>query len=225
MTYQKYKDIGQGKKFEDKPDFIRYKKELKWYDAVKSKRTGDFYQADDLIRRELVPGDWKPPHVDAQGKPLPYPVKYVNSIIRVRTPDSREWVKTRQQWYGLDVAGNPINISMDDKEMYDNVLPIRRHKEEKPGNKDTKMVSEIVNLESRFEYTEPFSPETIQRLYDMRNGKCTLVLKDETSDTPPYSFTSLEDFKNRPFQDLLDYASTPKHKAEPATTEEHKQYA
>ena len=27
---------------------------------------------------------WTPPHVDAEGKPLQYPLKYVNGIYRVR---------------------------------------------------------------------------------------------------------------------------------------------
>jgi hypothetical protein len=41
-----------------------------------------------LIKRDLVPPDWKPPHVD--GKPVKYPLKQTNSIIRIRTADGFE---------------------------------------------------------------------------------------------------------------------------------------
>jgi hypothetical protein len=59
-TYLAYKNLGMGKKFEEQPDFSRYKKEQGWYEKVKSKRTESFYQAEDLIKRELVPQDWQP---------------------------------------------------------------------------------------------------------------------------------------------------------------------
>jgi hypothetical protein len=225
-TYQMYKDIGQAKKFEDSPDFHRYTKIQKWFDKVKSKRTGEFYQAEELIRRELVPNDWKPPHVDSGGKPLTYPIKHAITIIQIRAPDGSEWVKTRQMWHGLDLAGNPMPISMDDQELYDDILPIYKVKPEKPGDRDTKYIREVINIEHRIKYTKPFSSETVQELYDMKNGACSLILKDETADIPPYSLRSFEDFKNRPFQELLDFASTPKQKFDTSDTEEHhKQYA
>ena len=44
-TYQAYKDLGMGKKFEEFPDFSRYKKEQTWYEKVKSRRIGDYFQA------------------------------------------------------------------------------------------------------------------------------------------------------------------------------------
>ena len=57
----------------------------------------------------------------------------------------------------------------------------------------------------------PFKPETAQELYDMNNGKCSLVLKDESgADHPPFSVTSFEDFKNRPFDELWEMVTTPK---------------
>ena len=33
---------------------------------MKSKRTGEFYLAEDLIRHELVPAYYHPPHLDAK---------------------------------------------------------------------------------------------------------------------------------------------------------------
>ena len=82
-TEQLYKEIGQEKKFKETADYNRYKKEQKWYDDVKSRRTGEYYQANELIRRDLVAKKWTPPHIDENQNPLEYPLKYVNGIFRV----------------------------------------------------------------------------------------------------------------------------------------------
>ena len=58
-----------------KPDYNRYKKEQSWYEKVKSKRTGEYNQAEDLIKRELVPENWTPPDKDKEGKPLKSPIE------------------------------------------------------------------------------------------------------------------------------------------------------
>ena len=81
-TKQLYEEIGQIKSLEETADFSRYKKELKWYEDVKSKQTGEYYQANELIRRDLVAKTWKPPHIDKNGEPLEYPLKYINGIHR-----------------------------------------------------------------------------------------------------------------------------------------------
>jgi hypothetical protein len=123
-TLQCYQGTGQAKLWEQEPDPHRHNKEKEWLKKVKSARTNDFYQAEDLIRRELVPADWKPPHKDAKGKPLRYPIKHVNEIIRKRLSDGTEWLLSRQMWIGLDQAGNELHISMIDKEKFNDVLPI-----------------------------------------------------------------------------------------------------
>jgi hypothetical protein len=212
-TYQKY---GQGKKFEQLPDYIMYKKELGWYEKVKSPKTGEYYQAEDLIKRELVPEGWQPPRVDSKGKPAKYPIKSVNEIIRKRLVDGTEWILSRQYWTGLDQLGNEVNISINDKEKYDDVLPVYTLRPENPKDnpryKDTKMISVIDRLEKRIKYTEPFTPETAQRLWDMKNGKCSLCIIDESGgDYPPVSVPSFEQFK-APFDELWEMVTTPKYK-------------
>ena len=52
-TEQLYKEIGR-KKFKETADYNRYRKEQKWKTDVKSRRTGEYYQANELIRRDLV---------------------------------------------------------------------------------------------------------------------------------------------------------------------------
>jgi hypothetical protein len=230
QTLEIYKNFGQEKKFKEKPDYPRYNKEQGWYEKVKSKKTGEYYQAEDLIRRELVPENWTPPNKDKEGKPLKYPLKSVNEIIRKRLVDGTEWILSRQEWIGLDQLGNAINISMIDKECFDDALPIRVQKPENPKDdprfKDTKMILMIDRLEPRIKYTEPFTPETAQKLYDMKNGKCSLCIIDESGAAHyPVNVPSFEHFRDRPFDELWELVTTPRYKMEPSTTQEdHKQY-
>ena len=203
-TKELYEKIGQIKRFQELPEYTRYNKELNWYKRVKSKRTGEYHQAGDLLKRDMVPHDWIPPHTDGEGKAPEYPLKHVNGIMRRRIADGTEWITTTQEWISLDSAGNPLNISMDNKECYDDILPIYKMKPENPRDKDSEMIRELDHIEHRPKYTLPFTAENVQKLYDMRNGKCSLGLKDETVDKPPYDIPKLETFKNVAFQSCLN---------------------
>ena len=97
------RDIDQLKKFEETAEYNRYRKEKKWFEDITSKRTKEYYQSSDLIKRELVSKKWTPPHVNDNGEPLEYPLKYVDGIYRIRIADGSEWLLTTEQWYGLDV--------------------------------------------------------------------------------------------------------------------------
>jgi hypothetical protein len=216
MDYQKtielYKNAGQIKKWENTPEYNAYKGEQAWYDKVKSKRTGEFYRAEELMRREWVPPNWQPPHQDTKGKPVKYPLKQVNEIYRKRLADGSEWIISRQQWWGLDQAGNPINQSFNDKEMYDDILPIVKNKP-KTNERDSEMIREVISIEHRIKYTEQFNAETVQKLYNMRNGNCSLVIMDESrGNKPPISVDSFEHFKTRLFDELWDLVATPRYK-------------
>ena len=116
---------------------------------MKSKRTGEYFQAEDLIKRELVPQGWNPPHKDAKEKPLKYPIKHTNQIIRKRLNDGSEWLLSYQVWTGLDQAGNYVGISMDLKEMYDDVYPIVKVVPENPRDRDSKMIRQFQRMEHR----------------------------------------------------------------------------
>jgi hypothetical protein len=215
-TFEAYEKYGMGKKFEGLPDYSRYKKEIGWYEKVKSQRDGEYFQAETLQKKELVAQSWTPPRLDGKGKPVKYPFKEVSEIIRKRLVDGSEWLLSRQMWYGLDAMGNELNISMNDKEKYDDVLPIYVEKPENPKDnprfKDTKMVRVVDRLENRIKYTEPFKADTAQKLYDMKNGKCSLcVINEYGSDHPPVSVPSFEHFK-MPFDELWEMVTTPKFK-------------
>jgi hypothetical protein len=90
---------------------------------------------------------------------------------------------SRQFWTGLDQSGNPISKSFNDKEWYDDILPIYTVKPENPRQRDSKMIREVTSIEHRRKYTVPFKAETVQKLYDMKNGSYSLAIKDESVDT------------------------------------------
>ena len=52
-------------------------------------------------------------------------------------------------------------------------------------------------------YTLPFTSENVDSLYAKRNGKCILVLQDQTQDKPPYEIPKLESFKNSSFSRVV----------------------
>ena len=97
-TVALYEKAGLIKKWKENPEYNVHKAEQTWYDKVKSKRTGEYYQADDLIMRELVPSDWESPWTDGRGKSLKFPVKCTKAIYRIRLKDNTEWIKSKQEW-------------------------------------------------------------------------------------------------------------------------------
>ena len=119
---------------------------------------------------------------------------------------------SRQFWTGLDQSGNPISKSFNDKEFFDDILPIYTVKPENPRQRDSKMIREVTSIEHRRKYTVPFKAETVKNLYDMKNGSCALAIKDESVDRPPYSVESLNHFMTRDFEELWSWASTPNYK-------------
>jgi hypothetical protein len=224
-----YKELGQEqeKKFKETADYNRYRKELRWYDDVRSKRTGEYYQANELIRRDLVAKKWTPPHIDENQKPLEYPLKYVTAIYRVRTADMSEWLMTTQTWYGLDVFGNVLNISMDFKERFDSITPVYANKLKNPKDRESEMVLEITSIRHTMKYTLPFTPENCDELYSKRNGKCLLVLKDESKDIPPYAMDSFDHLKTRTFDELWDWVTIPRTKMDRSVNDQlqYRQYS
>ena len=65
MDYDKtvalYERAGLIKKWKENPESYLHEAEKKWYEKVTSKRTGQFWQVEDLIKRNLVPMIMKVP--------------------------------------------------------------------------------------------------------------------------------------------------------------------
>jgi hypothetical protein len=91
-------------------------------------------------------------------------------------------------WTGLDFNGNPDSISMDLKEMYDDVYPIVKQVPE-TQHKDSKMITKFERMEHNLKYTLPFKLENVDKLWNMRNGKVAFTIKDDLQgDMPPAVF-------------------------------------
>jgi hypothetical protein len=88
--------------------------EERWFEQVRNPNTGEFFQLEDLRALGAVPSDFR-----KDEKPKKYPVKKVDSIIRIKKADASEWLKSRQTWIGLDRLGNDIPKTFVDPELYD----------------------------------------------------------------------------------------------------------
>jgi hypothetical protein len=51
-----------------------------------------------------------------------YPIKQANQIVRIKTADGKEWLKSKQQWIAIGGQGNEIMESFPDLEGWDNKL-------------------------------------------------------------------------------------------------------
>ena len=65
--------------------------EEKWFAQVKNPNTGEFFQLEDLRALGAIPANFR-----TDEKPKKYPVKKVDSIIRIQKADGSEWIKSRQ---------------------------------------------------------------------------------------------------------------------------------
>jgi hypothetical protein len=74
------------------------------------------------------------------------------------------------------------------------------------------MIRVIDRVGTRKKYTEPFKTETLQKVWDQRNGgKCNLTVIDESTDHRGFGAIPFEHFK-MPFEELWSWASTPRTK-------------
>jgi hypothetical protein len=89
--------------------------------------------------------------------------------------------------------------------------PIQRTQE-----RDSEMIREITSIEHNIKYTLPFTKENIQKLYNLKNGRCSLVLMDESrGNKPPYEVESFEHFKTMEFDGLWDREVHTQNQARP----------
>jgi hypothetical protein len=61
--------------------------EEKWFQHVKNPNNDEFFQLEDLRTIGAVPADFR-----KDDKPKKYPVKKIDTIIRLKKPDGTEWL-------------------------------------------------------------------------------------------------------------------------------------
>jgi hypothetical protein len=156
------------------------------------------------------------------GENREYPVRQVLQIYRIKRADGTEWLKSRGRLVGLDKAGNEVEHSFVDPEMF--YKPVTRYEFRKNDPKNEYSHSERVCVEAGInphdnrytEYTLPFNEENFQNLYKQRptqsTSSVTLVIYAEGASDRPRQITDPELFSKKPFDDLWLEAITPKYK-------------
>jgi hypothetical protein len=85
----------------------------------------------------------------------------------------------------------------------------------KPNVVFNKTERKAVSVTYEQEPTLPFTPENLEQLYSTCSNPADcktifLVIKNEGTDQSPRSITNHEDFKNRAFDELWEWAITPR---------------
>jgi hypothetical protein len=159
--------------------------EEKWFEQVKNPNTGEFFQLEDLKAVGAVPADLR-----KDEKPKKYPVKKVDSIIRIKKADGSEWLKSRQSRIGLDRLGKDILKTFVDPELYDRPVFSYQSKPVNPKDVFSKTVRKAVSVTYEQEPTLPFTPENLEQLYSTCSNPVDrrtifLVIKNEGTDESP----------------------------------------
>lgn len=199
-------------KYEHDGNYHTYQEEKRWFAKVKSPITGKYIQYKDLDVMYRID--------ESKAKKV-YPLVQVIQLVRVKTSDDREWIKSLQQWTGLDQLGNEVETTFTAPEVWDkpdfNREMIRdpRHPEKPPEPK-------ITGYSFQQEYTEPFTKEKVEELYSKANrNTVSLSIKRVSTNGQTlghvYQISKYDDFVARPFDDLWDYMeniTAPRYKSD-----------
>jgi hypothetical protein len=136
-------------------------------------------------------------------------------MIRIKKADGGEWLKSRQTWIGLDRLGNDVTKTFVDPELYDRPVFSYQSKPVNPKDVFSKTERKAISVTYEQEPTLPFTPENLEQLYSTCSNPADLktiflVIKNEGTDQSPRSITNHEDFKNRSFDELWEWATTPR---------------
>ena len=102
-----------------------------------------------------------------------------------------------------------------DPELYDKPVFNYQSKPVNPKDVFSKTERKAVSVTYVKEPTVPFTPKNLEELYSTCSNPADrksipLVIKNEGTDQSPISITNHEDFKNRPFDELWEWATTPR---------------
>ena len=181
--------------------------EEKWFSRLKNPNTGEFFQLENLRPLGIIPADFK-----GGEKAKNYPLKEVDTIIRIKKADGTEWLASTQTWTGLDRYGNEISKCFVCPEIYDKpnftYQPIKdKNDQNNPFSKFERVATSVVYTK---EHTLPFSLENLEQFWTLRRAKISLSIRnDSTGDSPARGIERYEDFK-KPFDELWEWATTPR---------------
>ena len=131
-----------------------------------------------------------------------YPIKQANRIIRIKTADGKEWLKSKQKWIGIDSQSNEVMESFSDLEVRDNPVFQYGMKPKDPKNPNGPKGHGFLGISGcSKQYDLPFDPQNLKTLYKMRPAEeavpVTLVIQkigyDGNSTGHPYQIEKYED--------------------------------
>jgi hypothetical protein len=156
------------------------------------------------------------------GENRKYPVRQVLQIIRIKRADGTEWLKSRGRLVGLDKAGNEIEHSFVDPEMFYKPVTHYDFRKNDPNNEYSH--SERVCVEAGInphdnrytDYTLPFNEENFQNLYKQRptesSSSVSMAIWAEGASDRPRQIADPGHFAKRQFDEMWQEMITPKFK-------------
>jgi hypothetical protein len=140
-------------KYEKHP---QQKQEERFFAMIKNPTTGNYIQYRDLA------SDYR---TDDSRASKVYPIVRVFQLIRVKTLDDREWIKSRQQWVGLDSLGNEVGETFTDPEVWDKPEFKREMMPKERNNPNGHRERMATSYTMKQEYTKPFTEKNVKELY------------------------------------------------------------
>jgi hypothetical protein len=212
------------------PDFRKTQKIFEEQGLMRFWKTPPELLDDELFEAKVISPDTKtyhqvsdlPVEYRKHGENRKYPVRQVLQIYRIKRADGTEWLKSRGRIVGLDKAGNEVEHSFVDPEMF--YKPVTRYEFRKNDPKNVYSSSERVCVETGIyphdnrytEYTLPFNQKNFENLYKQRptqsTSSVTLAIYAEGASDAPRRITNVEQFSKKPFDDIWQEAITPKYK-------------
>jgi hypothetical protein len=184
-----------------------------------------YYQIHELRSAGLVPEDFGDDRRDRfdSTKLKVYPEKIARSILRVQDMSGNEWLKSKQMWTGMDRLGNEIPQSVSDPETYEDPQFKYEYKHKDPKDPMSPLERKpVAGTEHIRKYLVTFTEENFQKILtirpaiDMHSVNLTImrINANGSGRGAPYAIENLDDFKNRPFDELYDWASASKNKSD-----------
>ena len=145
-------------------------------------------------------GEW---NQNPYQKETVYPIKVVNTIFRVMTKKG-EYLKSRQMWTGVNAYGDEQTHSIVDPEFYTESK--WNHRRIQDPNDRNNIITELIGTPIQTKiHSLLFTPENTEALYAMtEDGVCSFVVLDERRDVPPREVLTIDDFRNKPFDQLIN---------------------
>ena len=167
------------------PDFKRTQKIFEEHGLMKFWKTPLELLDDELFEAKVISPDTKTYHQVSDlpleyrnlGENRKYPVRQVLQIYRIKRADGTEWLKSRGSLVGLDKAGNDVEHTFVDPELF--YKPVTRYEFKKKDQKNENSPLERVCVEAEinphdyryteytlpFNHTLPFNQKNFENLY------------------------------------------------------------